>query len=193
VAPADNNVADANPIWVVFARAMAPMIMPAAHAIADLLAGLSAEPLRILDIAAGHGMFGITVAQRYPHAEVVAIDWAPVLAIAQENAWAYGVSDRVRMLAGDAFEVEFGGPYDVAPVTNFLHHIDAPTCTALLLKVHTALKPGGRVVVLEYVPNPDRVSPPIAAGFGLTMLAGTPAGDAYTLAELQVVLPRLVI
>jgi hypothetical protein len=63
----------------------------------------------------------------------------------------------------------------------------------LLLKVHTALKPGGRVVVLEYVPNPDRVSPPIAAGFGLTMLAGTPAGDAYTLAELQVVLPRLVI
>jgi hypothetical protein len=60
VAPADNNVADANPIWVVFARAMAPMIMPAAHAIADLLAGLSAEPLRVLDIAAGHGMFGIT-------------------------------------------------------------------------------------------------------------------------------------
>jgi methylase of polypeptide subunit release factors len=75
-------------------------------------------------------MFGITVAQRYPHAEVVAIDWAPVLAIAQKNARAYGVSDRVRMLAGDAFEVEFGGPYDVALVTSFLHHVDALTCTA---------------------------------------------------------------
>jgi hypothetical protein len=41
------------------------------------------------------------------------------------------------------------------------------------------------VVVLEFVPNPDRISPPMAAGFSLTMLAGTPGGDAYTLAELR--------
>jgi hypothetical protein len=51
--------------------------------------------------------------------------------------------------------------------------------------VHDALKPGGRVAVLEFVPNPDRVSPPIPARFSLTMLAGTPSGDAYTFAELR--------
>jgi ubiquinone/menaquinone biosynthesis C-methylase UbiE len=81
--------------------------------------------------------------------------------------------------------VDFGGPYDVALVTNFLHHFDPATCTTFLRKVHAALKPGGRVVVLEFVPNPDRISPPMPAGFSLTMLAGTPSGDAYTLAELQ--------
>jgi hypothetical protein len=70
-------------------------------------------------------------------------------------------------------------------VTNFLHHFDVPTNTTLLRKVAAALKPGGRVAILEFVPNDDRVSPPQAAGFALTMLAGTPAGDAYTFAELR--------
>ncbi|HEY2152275.1 MAG TPA: class I SAM-dependent methyltransferase, partial [Vicinamibacterales bacterium] len=185
VAPAGNTVADDNPIWVEFARSMVPMVMPAAHAIAGLLGADSGSPLKVLDIAAGHGMFGITLAQRNPRAEIVAVDWEAVLSVARENAGSAGVQDRYRTLAGDAFKVDFGGPYDVALVTNFLHHFDPATCTTFLRKVHAALKPGGRVVVLEFVPNPDRISPPMPAGFSLTMLAGTPSGDAYTLAELQ--------
>ena len=70
-------------------------------------------------------------------------------------------------------------------MTNFLHHFDIPTCTTLLRKVAAAMKPGGKLAILEFVPNDDRISPPPAAGFALTMLAGTPAGDAYTLAELR--------
>jgi SAM-dependent methyltransferase len=185
VAPAGNTVADENPIWVEFARAMAPMMMPAAHTIADLVAGSSTDAVRVLDLAAGHGMFGITVAQRNPRAEIVAVDWAPVLAVAEDNARANGVQDRYRTIAGDAFKVDFGAGYDVALVTNFLHHFDSATCTQFLRKINAALKPAGRVVVLEFVPNPDRVSPPIPAGFSLTMLAGTPSGDAYTLEELR--------
>ena len=95
------------------------------------------------------------------------------------------VQDRYRTLPGDAFKVDFPNGFDVALVTNFLHHFDAPTCTNFLRKVHAALAPGGHVVVLEFVPNPDRVSPPVPARFSLTMLAGTPGGDAYTFAELQ--------
>ena len=184
VSATGNTVAAENPIWVEFARAMAPMMMPAAFAIADLVAGSSPGPVSVLDLAAGHGMFGITLAQRNPRAEIVAVDWAPVLAVAQENARAHGVQDRYKTMPGDAFGVAFGAGYDVALVTNFLHHFDTATCTSLLKKIHAALKPGGRVVVLEFVPNPDRVSPPIPAGFSLTMLAGTPGGDAYTLADL---------
>lgn len=183
VAPsADNTVSDENPIWVEFARSMGPMVMPAAQVIAELVAGTGA--LRVLDIAAGHGFFGITIAQRNPRAEIVAVDWPSVLAVATEHAHAAGVQDRHRTLAGDAFKVEFPGGFDVALVTNFLHHFDPPTCTSFLKKVHAALKPGGRVALLEFVPNPDRVSPPVPARFSLAMLANTPAGDAYTLAEL---------
>jgi SAM-dependent methyltransferase len=180
----DNTVADENPIWVEFARSMGPMMVPAAHAIADLVAGASGA-LKVLDIAAGHGLFGITIAQRNPLAQIVAVDWASVLDVASGHAASAQVQDRYRRLPGDAFKVEFPTGFDVALVTNFLHHFDPLTCTNFLRKVHAALAPGGRVVVLEFVPNPDRVSPPIPARFSLGMLAGTPGGDAYTFAELQ--------
>ena len=70
-------------------------------------------------------------------------------------------------------------------VTNFLHHFDAGTCTKFMSKVNTALAPGGKAMTLEFVPNDDRVSPPGEALFALVMLAATPAGDAYTFAELK--------
>ena len=185
VAADGNTVSDANPIWVQFARAMVPMMMPAAHAIADLLDVQSAGPLRVLDIAAGHGIFGITIAQRNPAAQIAAVDWAPVLTVATENAKAMGVADRHRTIPGDAFKVDYGSGYDVALLTNFLHHFDRDTNVSLLQKTAAALNKGGRVVVLEMVPNEDRISPPFPAGFALTMLAGTPSGDAFTLNELQ--------
>jgi hypothetical protein len=56
---------------------------------------------------------------------------------------------------------------------------------SFLRKVADALAPGGQVAVVEFVPNQDRISPPIPAGFGLTMLAGTPEGDVYTEADLR--------
>jgi ubiquinone/menaquinone biosynthesis C-methylase UbiE len=141
--------------------------------------------LKVLDIAAGHGLFGITIAQHNPQAEIVAVDWPSVLAVATEHARAAQVQERYRTVAGDAFKVEVPDGFDVALVTNFLHHFDPATCTSFLAKVRRALKPGGRVALLEFVPNPDRVTPPMAARFSLTMLAGTPSGDAYTFAELQ--------
>ncbi len=91
----------------------------------------------------------------------------------------------LRKLPGSAFEVEYGGPYDVVLLTNFLHHFDLPTCVGLLRKVHAALKSGGRAAALEFVPNEDRVSPPMAAAFSLTMLVTTASGDAYTFRELE--------
>src|SRR5205814_9921712 len=86
---------------------------------------------------------------------------------------------------GSAFDVLFGSDYDLALITNFLHHFDPPTCTNFLRKVHTTLKPGGRAAILEFVPNPDRVTPPTAAAFSLIMLASTPLGNAYTFLELE--------
>jgi SAM-dependent methyltransferase len=185
VAPSGNTVATENPIWVEFARSMVPMMVPAAHGIADALAIETAGPARVLDIAASHGIFGITLARRNPQVEVTAVDWAPVLEVARENAAAQGVSERIHMKPGDAFEVEFGTGYDVALVTNFLHHFDHETCIAFLARVRRSMTTGGRVVILEMVPNPDRVTPAVPARFSLTMLGGTPAGDAYTLDELR--------
>ena len=190
VAAAGGTVAPDHPIWVRFARAMMPMMRGPAEELVNLVPVDSPPPRRVLDIAAGHGLFGIAFARRYPRAEVTAVDWAGVLEVARDNAAAVGVAERYRTIAGSAFDVEWGAGYDLALLTNFLHHFDPATCERMLAKVHRALAPGGRAVTLEFVPNADRVSPPPAAGFSLVMLCTTPAGDAYTFAELDGMLGR---
>ena len=180
----ESTVADENPVWQEFARAMVPMMMPPAQAMADILGVAAAGPIKVLDLAAGHGIFGIALAQRNAAADITAVDWAGVLAVATENAAKMGVGARHKGIAGDAFTVDWGTGYDLALVTNFLHHFDIDTCTTLLKKIAASLQPGGRVAVLEFVPNDDRVTPPAPAMFAMQMLGGTPSGDAYTLKEL---------
>jgi 2-polyprenyl-3-methyl-5-hydroxy-6-metoxy-1,4-benzoquinol methylase len=181
----DTTLAPNDPIWIEFARGMTPMMMPAAQAIAGILAAeLSSRPsAKILDIAASHGLFGITVAQRLSKAHIYALDWANVLEVAKENAAKQGLADRYHLLAGSAFEVDYGTGFDAILITNLLHHFTPSDNEKMLKKAYDALNPGGQVVILEFVPNDDRVSPPVPAMFSLTMLGNTPQGDAYTLAE----------
>jgi len=185
VLPGEGTVEPENPVWVEFAHSMAPMMAPMAAPLGSIVLEGRTGPMLVLDVAAGHGLFGIEVAKQNPEARIVGLDWAPVLEVAQANARKAGVEDRYVKLPGSAFEVEYGGPYDVVLLTNFLHHFDPPTCVGLLKKVHAALKPGGRAAALEFVPNEDRVSPPMTASFSLTMLATTASGDAYTFRELE--------
>ena len=181
----DGAISPEHPVWVKFARGMGPMMAMAAPLMAKLADPTADRKLKILDIAAGHGLFGIAFATNNPQAEITALDWKAVLEVAKENAVKAGVGDRYSTIEGSAFDVDFGSGYDLVLITNFLHHFDPPTCETLLRKVHAALADGGRAVTLEFVPNADRVTPPDAAGFSLVMLAGTPAGDAYTFAELE--------
>jgi 2-polyprenyl-3-methyl-5-hydroxy-6-metoxy-1,4-benzoquinol methylase len=173
------------PVWVDFARSMAPMMMMASQELAKLIMANETRPLKVLDIAAGHGLFGISVLRANRNAKVTAVDWKNVLEVARENAEKFGVVDRYATLPGSIFDVDIGSGYDLVLIPNFLHHFDVPTNEKLLQKLHDALVPGGRVVTLEFVPNEDRISPPMPATFALIMLAETPGGDAYTRSELE--------
>ena len=182
--PGAGSVEPDNPVWVQFAQTMAPMMAPLAGPLGTIVLDGHSGPMKVLDIAAGHGLFGIEIARQNPQAHVIGLDWAPVLRVAIENATRAGVHDRYDMLPGSAFEVNFGGPYDAVLLTNFLHHFDIPTNVELLKKVRSSLKSGGTAATLEFVPNDDRVSPPMPAAFAMTMLTTTESGDAYTFAEL---------
>ena len=181
----DGTIGPDNPIWVKFARGMAGLMAMPAQLMAKLVDPTADRKLKILDIAAGHGLFGIAFATNNQQAEITALDWKAVLGVAKDNAQKAGVADRYSTIEGSAFDVEFGSGYDLILLTNFLHHFDQPTCETLLRKVHSALADGGRAVTLEFVPNDDRVTPPDAAAFSIVMLAGTPSGDAYTFAEFD--------
>jgi 2-polyprenyl-3-methyl-5-hydroxy-6-metoxy-1,4-benzoquinol methylase len=174
-----------NSVWVKFAHGMMPMMMPASQMMAAKLDFPADKKIKVLDIAAGHGIFGISIAQRFADAEIYALDWEHVLEVATENAQKFGVADRHHTIVGNAFEADFGTGYDVILLTNFLHHFDPPTNEKLLEKVRAALTDGGKVLTLEFIPNDDRISPPAEALFSLIMLATTSSGDAYTFTELK--------
>ena len=177
-----NNAPD-HPIWEKFARAMGPSRVPLANKVASELA--APPPHRVLDIAAGHGMFGIAIARAVSGVQITAVDWQAVLVVARENAEAAGVSARYHTLAGSAFDADWGTGFDLVLLANFLHQLDRDACITLLRKARQSLSAGGRVVAVEFVPNEDRVSPRFPVMFAFQMLGSTPQGDAYTAGEFE--------
>ena len=185
-----SNFAPNDALWVSFARSMAPLTIPTAVFIADLVGAQKGQPWRVLDIAAGHGMYGITIAEQNPNAQITAVDWPAVLEVAKQHAAKADVAERYATRPGSVFETDLGDEYDLVLLTNIFHHFDQETCIKLMKRAHQALKRGGRAVTLEFVPNEDRVSPPREAAFSMQMLAGTDAGDAYTFSEYEQMLAK---
>ena len=181
----DQAVTPDDPMWLSFAESMMPMMVPIAQTAAGLIPLPNDRESKVLDIAASHGIFGISVAKRHPRAHSVGLDGKAVVEFAKQNAQRFGVADRYSTIAGDAFKVDYGRDYDAILLPNILHHFDVPMCERMLARCREALRPGGHVAIIEFVPNDDRVSPPGSAAFALIMLALTPAGDAYTLREYQ--------
>jgi len=179
------NIAPNDPVWIDFARYMAPLMASVAEATAAHFAERPPAPGRVMDIAAGHGLFGIAFGRRFPAAVVTALDWDNVLAVARKNAAAAGLGDRFTTMSGSAFDVGFEGPYDLILMPNFLHHFDEAACVGLLHKALGALAAGGRIAIVEFVPAEDLISPPLPAMFAYLMLASTPAGTAFPASALQ--------
>jgi SAM-dependent methyltransferase len=171
--------------WTTYARAVGPMMARSAALLADLVVSGGGPANRILDIAAGPGQNGIALASRLPYAQVTAVDWPSVLAIAGNNARAAGLGERWRALPGSALEVDFAGPHDVAIVARFLHLLPAGDRESLLSRVHAALAPGGRIIVLQILLDEDRASPPFAVAMNFNILATTPSGEVSTAGELE--------
>jgi 2-polyprenyl-3-methyl-5-hydroxy-6-metoxy-1,4-benzoquinol methylase len=178
------NMGPEAPIWVDFAKFMAPVSAMGSAAMAQIV-NTPGQPMKVLDIAAGPGAYGIAIAKLNPKAEIYGLDWKNVLALSIEHARQAGVGERYHGIPGSVFDVDLGSGYDLVLLPNFLHHFDHAANVKLLQRVRAALKPGGRVATVEFVPNDDRISPPMAAGFSMMMLGSTESGDAYTFKELD--------
>nr|WP_244540145.1 class I SAM-dependent methyltransferase [Kaistia soli] len=177
------NIAPDNPIWIKFASAMTPLMAATADEVGERVAAWPRPPRKVLDIAAGHGRWGIAVGKAVPGSEVYAVDWRAVLQLAGRNAQEAGIGARYHPVPGSAFDVDWGQGYDLVLVPHFLHHFDPETCAGLLRKVRASLAPGGQVLAIENVVSEDGLSPPWPAAFSFLMLATTPKGEAFTARE----------
>ena len=132
------------------ARALAWMLGPAAERAADVLSEDGRVPRWILDVGAGSAIWGLTLAARSPAAIVTALDWPSVLEIARSTADATGLADRLRLLPGSYHEVDIPeSNFDLAFVANVTHLETPEGCRTLFRRLHPALVPGGRLVVVD--------------------------------------------
>src|SRR5207248_4912723 len=84
-----------------FVEDIFPLSRPAALGLADHL-GLPAAtgPVSVLDLAAGSGVWGVSLAEKCPRARVTAVDWPGVLPVTRRVAERHGVADRFTFVAG---------------------------------------------------------------------------------------------
>jgi 3-hydroxy-5-methyl-1-naphthoate 3-O-methyltransferase len=161
------------------------MNLPAAQALGKLLVtDGAAQPLKILDLAAGSGVWGIGVAQASPGATVTAVDWPQVIETTRSFAQQAGMAERFHYIGGDLNAVDFGSGYDVATLGHILHSEGERRSRSLLRKTFSALAPGGIIAIAEFLVDDDRSGPPMGVIFGLNMLLRTEEGDTYSSAEI---------
>jgi 2-polyprenyl-3-methyl-5-hydroxy-6-metoxy-1,4-benzoquinol methylase len=180
-----------NPAWQIFAESTAAMARAEGPVLAELAAARR-PGLRILDVAAGSGEYGIAVAREGKGSQLTYLDWPNVLPVALRHAQAARLDSMPRTIAGDALQVEWGGPYDVVVASHFLHHFNPEDCRRICGKARAALAPDGVFIVQEFVADEGRSAKEEGAGggpfpllFAVAMLVTTQEGTAYTLGELR--------
>src|SRR5581483_6459488 len=140
-----------------FVADLFPVNFPAAMALARHLDLASSQrPIRVLDIAAGSGVWGIALAQTSPQVRVTAVDWPGVLPVTKETVERFHLADRYHYIAGDIGDVAFGSGYDIATLGHILHSEGEQRSRALLKKVFDALAPGGTIAIAEFLVDDSR-------------------------------------
>lgn len=172
------------PFWADLARTPTPHTPLVADLLADALEPWAGgrERLDVLDVACGHGLYGYTVARRYPQARVRSVDWPGVLEHSRGHAERLGVLDQVELTPGDMFELPLGGPYDLTLITNVLHHFSAERAGQMLRRLAEVTRPGGRIgIVAVTADDRDPASDPVPHLFAALMLAWTHEGEPHAL------------
>jgi ubiquinone/menaquinone biosynthesis C-methylase UbiE len=140
--------------------------------------------LRVLDVACGSSVWGIPFAEADRTARVTAQDFPAILKVTRGYLKRHGVLRQYDFLPGDLNTVKFGvSRYDIAILGNIVHSEGERSSRTLFRKLHRALAPGGRLVIIDMVPNDDRTGPAFPVFFALNMLVNTQHGDTFTLAE----------
>jgi ubiquinone/menaquinone biosynthesis C-methylase UbiE len=181
-----NQEGDGGAFFADFVTDLFAMNYGSASAAADAL-GIPGKtnPIRVLDLAAGSGVWGIAMAQRSPQVTVTAVDWPKVLEVTRGMATRYGFADRFQFLAGDLGEVSFGTGHDVATLGHILHSEGTVRSRELLRKTFEALSPGGAIVIGEFLVDADRRGPVQGLLFGVNMLVNTERGNTYSFEEIR--------
>ena len=165
-------------------------ILPMSYHVGQELAGhlnlaAASSPVKVLDIAAGSGVWGIALAQSSAQVSVTSVDWPAVIPVTQATVARFGLADRFNFVAGDIHDANFGTGHNVATLGHILHSEGADLSKKLLKRTFDALAPGGTIAIAEFLVNADRTGPMNALIFAVNMLVNTDVGDTFSFEEIS--------
>ncbi len=169
-----------------FVNDILPLSYPAAQALSSHYNANGAGPaIRVLDLAAGSGVWGIAMAQGSEKVTVTAVDWPEVIPVTRKTVARFGVAERFSFVEGDLLQVDFGSGHNLATLGHILHSEGAERSQALLEKTFQALASGGTIAIAEFLVNADRTGPVNGLFFAVNMLVNTETGDTYSFEEIS--------
>jgi len=143
------------------------------------------QPISVLDLAAGSGVWGIALAQKSQYVHVTAVDWPEVIPVTRKTVARLGLMKRFQFVAGDLLAADFGRNHGVATLGHILHSEGEERSRALLRRTFEALDSGGTVAVAEFLVNDERTEPLAGLLFAVNMLVNTDNGDTYSFREIS--------
>jgi ubiquinone/menaquinone biosynthesis C-methylase UbiE len=172
-------------VWEKLVIGIIPIAEPVAKALCDILRiGTDRKGVRVLDIAGGSSIFGMTILARDPSAQVTQLDWPNVNAVAKQLNRERGLDGKIRFIDGEHRSAVLENRYyDLVLASNFCRFESPEGNQELFRKAYQALKPGGSLVVNDFLPNEERTGPTFALRFSVYTLTHTPEGECWTLSQ----------
>jgi SAM-dependent methyltransferase len=172
-------------VWEKLVLGIIPIAEPAAQATCDILEiGTKRKGLRVLDIAGGSSIFGMTILARDPSAQVTQLDWPNVNAVAKRLNRERGLEGKIRFVDGEFRSATIEeNQYDLAIASNFCRFESPKGNQELFSKAYRALKPGGHLIVNDFLPDEERTGPTFPLRFSVYTLTHTPEGECWTLSQ----------
>ena len=156
----------------------------AMHERSHVLAGPTVATIRLprtarrfLDLGGGPGSYAIALAKRYPRLEGVVLD--QTVTVARRLIRQHRLGNRLRARAGSIFTAALGTGYDAVLVSNVIHVFNERENRALMRRVRAALRPGGKVFIVEFFLDDSLTRPPKASVFSVMMYKFTAGGRCY--------------
>ena len=166
-----------------FAAAMFGRAMGIGRGVVPMLGPLEG---RLLDLAGGPGAYAILMCRANPSLSVVTVDLAPISAEAGGYVAGAGLSGRIECRAGDYHKDEYGkGAYDAVTIFGALHQESPAAIADILRRAADALRPGGKMYVLDMMTDATRTAPAFSALFALNMALTTENGWVFSDDELK--------
>ena len=175
-----------NPHWEEIVRAIAAQSVPAAGIAAQVLGLADAGPISILDVGGGSGIYSGIWLQTNTQARATQLDWAPINAIAHRLLAERGVAERFTSIDGDFHTTDFGtDQHDVAVYSHIAHQESPEANIEVFTRLRQAIKPGGALVVCDYVVDDDRSGPAFPLIFASEMLLKSKHGSTWRQADYR--------